>query len=595
MEKSNVRIFDLVEHGRAKNNTGIFAGTKRDGAWIETAPEDFFRKVRHFALGLHNLGIKRGDKVSLHSENSTEWFIADQAILSLGAINVPIYTTQPGDQILYIIENSEAVAYIYSNEDMYRPFRPHADKVKGLKFISLVSKAEPNHLSLDEIVNEGSKIEEKSPSLFDELRSKVDSGDLATFIYTSGTTGKPKGVMLTHNNITSNVLASLSRIPFDIEQQRGHKVLSYLPLSHVFERVLDYMYFHIGYPVYYIGKLEEIKDDLQHVKPLFFGTVPRLLEKIYTGLRDKIEKSSGAAQKIGMWAMKQADNYDIDNPPRGAQKLKLKIADALVYKKIREGLGGNLSGVISGGAALARHLMNFFTAIGLECHQGYGLSETSPVITVTSKGMIKAGSVGKPIDGVQVKIADDGEILAKGPNIMKGYFKNPEATKEVFTEDGWFMTGDVGKINDDGYLYITDRKKDIFKLSTGKYVAPQHVENTLLNSPYIEQAVVLGAARKFCSALIVPNLDAVSHKLKQQGKSADPSDADYISNVEGIIQAEVDHLNEVLPKWEQIKKFALLDTMFSVETGELTPTLKTKRRVIREKFIHIIESIYKEE
>ncbi len=595
MKAIPVTIPALTEEGFNKNKTGVLMAVKRGGHWFEISPEKFKQQVRHFALGLYSLGIEKGDRIALHSENGNEWMIADHAILSLGAINVPIYTTQPGDQIKYILENSGAKAYLYSTDTLFSSFKPYVNDLKDLKIISLVSSSEPKAMHFEQILEKGASIDKNEPDLFDTLRSKVKPEDLASFIYTSGTTGLPKGVMLTHANITSNVQYSVERIPFDIEKNRGGKLLSYLPLSHIFERMLDYMYLNIGYPIYYIEKVEDIKEDLQVIKPIFFATVPRLLEKVYTGIKEKTRKESGVKRKIGVWAMAQADAFNLDNPPTGADAFKLKLADKLVFSKIRAGLGGNLLGMISGGAALAPNLMNFFTAIGLKMHQGYGLTETSPVLSVTTEGAIKAGSSGKALECVELKIADDGEILARGPNIMKGYYNNPEATAEVISEDGWFSTGDVGHIDDDGFLFITDRKKDIFKLSTGKYVAPQHVENKLLNSPYIEQIVVLGAKRKFCSALVVPNEDAVKSALEEKGFKDFDDQEKYSSEVEKIIQKEVDRLNETLPKWEQIKKFAILDSLFSIEGGELTPTLKTKRRVIREKFISIIESIYKED
>ncbi len=579
----------LVKMGRDKNITGVFTSTKRKGVWVDTSPDDFFNRVKYLALALDSLGIKRGDKVSLHSENSTEWFVTDQAVLSIGAINVPIYTTQPGDQISYIVDNSESKAYVFSSDKMFDGFKPYLKNHDGLITICLIESSDNDCLRYADLLEKGKKIDEENPKLFDELSAQVEPDDLASFIYTSGTTGKPKGVMLTHNNIASNVQYSIPRIPFNIEGERGGKLLSYLPLSHIFERMLNYMYFHIGYPVYYIEELEKIKDDLIAVQPIFFGSVPRLLEKIYTGVQDKVAKSPGAKKKIGQWALGLAKAYDLENPPSGVGALKLKMADFLVYKTIRQGMGGKLIGIISGGAALAPHLMNFYTALGLKCHQGYGLTETSPVLTVTTENAIKAGSSGRAIGGVELKIAEDGEILARGPNIMKGYYKNPEATAEVLSEDGWFSTGDIGKIDDEGFLYITDRKKDIFKLSTGKYVAPQHVENTLSRSKYIEQIVVLGAKQKFCSALIVPNMEAVNDKL-----GSISNENEFSKKVEALIQKEVDHLNETLPKWEQIKKFALIDDLFSIESGELTPTLKTKRRVVHEKFKMTIEKIYED-
>lgn len=590
MEFKPSTIFEIAEAGRAKNTTGIIGSTKRNGTWIPTTLDDFDRMKRHLALALYKMGIRKGDRVALHSENSVRWILADSAILSIGAINVPIYTTQPGDQVKYILENSEAKIYMFSQDKLFNNFKPYYKDVKGLEIVCLVSTQEKGFRMFDDLLKEGEAFEKENPGLFDQLRNDVKPEDLASFIYTSGTTGLPKGVMLTHYNISSNVQYSIERIPFDIEAERGGRILSYLPLSHIFERMLNYLYMHIGYPIYYIEAVEEIKDDIGHVKPMFFATVPRLLEKIYSGILNKVASGEGLALKIGTWAMEQAKAYKINNPPTGFAAFKLRMADKLVFSKIRAGFGGNLLGFISGGAALSPTMMNFFTAIGFRCHQGYGLTETSPVLTVTTIGAIREGSAGRAIRCVELKIADDGEILARGPNIMKGYYKNPEATAEVIDKDGWFMTGDVGKIDAEGFLYITDRKKDIFKLSTGKYVAPQHVENTLMNSGLIEQIVVLGASRKFCSALIVPNAEALKAKMG----TVSESDSDYVARVEKLIQAEVDVLNEKLPAWEQIKKFAILDSLLSIDGGELTPTMKTKRRVIHEKYKVEIERIYED-
>ncbi|MCA1802179.1 MAG: long-chain fatty acid--CoA ligase [Rhodothermaceae bacterium] len=537
-------ITDLVDEGLQKNTSGIALATKRNGKWIETSIEDFRTRVRHFALGLDQLGVKRGDKVALHAENSAEWMIVDQALLALGAVSVPIYATQPGDQIRYILNDAGAVYYIYSSDALFNSFKPFLGNVTSLKgTISLISTDYKEAHPLDQIYTMGREAEEKEPQLYQKLKKEVDPDDLASLIYTSGTTGNPKGVMLTHFNISSNVQSSLERTPFNPEEQRQQKILSYLPLSHA-------------------------------------------------GFHKKAGELSGLKGKLSIWALGLADNYNIDNPPTGLGLLKMKIADALVYKKLRDFLGGNLIGVNSGGAALAPNLMNFFNAIGIYCNQGYGLTETSPVITVTTPTMIKAGSSGKAITGVEIRIADDGEILARGPNIMKGYYNDPEATREVLTDDGWFHTGDIGRIDEDGYIFITDRKKSMFKLSTGKYVSPQHVENTLLNSRFIEQVVVLGAHRKFCSALIVPNMDTVKKHFKDKGMTFNEADPDFESQVEEIIQSEVDKMNEILPKWEQIKRFALLDTLLTIESGELTPTMKTKRNVVHEKFRDKIETIY---
>jgi long-chain acyl-CoA synthetase len=399
--------------------------------------------------------------------------------------------------------------------------------------------------------------------------------------------------MLTHNNIASNILASLERVPFDDTVREHERMLSYLPLSHVFERMITYLYIRLGYPIYYIEEIDQIRKDFEYVKPYYFATVPRLLEKIHTGVKVRGQELSGLKKRLYYWALDLAENYDPENPPTGLGAIKYKVADKLVYSKIRELFGGNLLGIVSGGAALSPNLFRFMNALGIICVQGYGLTETSPVLSVQDEDHLRVGSSGLPLSNVDIKIAEDGEILAKGPNVMPGYYNNKEKTDEVFTEDGWFMTGDVGKL-EDGYLFITDRKKSVFKLSTGKYVAPQIIENRLIESGYIEQTVVIGYQRKFCSALIVPNYDNVERRLKSQGKSL----TDDLSNdpaVHELIQEEVDKVNADLSPWETVKKFVLLKDAFTIESGELTPTQKVKRSVVQERYEDEIESMYEDE
>ena len=587
-------IISEVNKGIKKHDQEVFIATKRDGEWVKTSKSEFLEKVRNLALGLYELGVRKGDKVSIHSENSAEWVICDQAILSIGAVNVPIYTTQPGEQIKYILENSEAKIHIVSNDDLFADSQPFIDKLPELEsVISILGSTHEELKSFNDILQLGAKKHEESPDLFEELRSQVSPEDLATLIYTSGTTGDPKGVMLTHNNIASNLLASLERVPFDETVREHEKMLSYLPLSHVFERMITYMYLSMGYPIYYIEEVDQIREDFEYVKPYYFATVPRLLEKIHTGIKVKGQEMSGLKKQLYYWAINRAEEYDPENPPSGLDAIKHKIADKLVYSKIRELFGGNLLGMVSGGAALSPNLFRFMNALGLICMQGYGLTETSPVLSVNDKNHMRVGSSGTPLSNVDIKIADDGEILAKGPNVMKGYYNNPEKTDEVFNEDGWFMTGDVGKL-EDNYLYITDRKKSVFKLSTGKYVAPQTIENLLSESGFIDQAMVIGYQRKFCSALIVPDYGNVKKRLKSQGKSiSEPLNED--PEVQELIQTEVDKVNSQLSPWETVKKFVLLETPFSIDSGELTPTLKVKRPVVKERYEDEIESMYQDE
>ncbi|WP_138429094.1 AMP-dependent synthetase/ligase [Fodinibius saliphilus] len=590
-EKST--IISEIDTGLKKHERDVLIATKRNGSWVETGRDEFQTKARNLALGLYELGVRKGDKVSVHSENSAEWLICDQAILSIGAANVPIYTTQPGDQIKYILENSGSKVHIVSTDELYKDTRPLMDDIANVEaVISILGSQYDEVKPFDAIMEMGAEKHKENPELFEELKSKVKPDELATLIYTSGTTGDPKGVMLTHNNIASNIRASLKRVPFDDQVRDNERMLSYLPLSHVFERMITYMYLCLGYPIYYIEEVEEIRDDFEYVQPYYFATVPRLLEKIHTGVKVKGQELSGLKKQLYYWALNRAEEYDPENPPTGLEAVKHKIADKLVYSKIRELFGPNLLGVVSGGAALSPNLFRFMNAIGFICLQGYGLTETSPVLSVQDKDHLRVGSSGFPLSNVDIKIAEDGEILAKGPNIMEGYYNNPEKTDEVFTDDGWFMTGDVGKL-EDNYLFITDRKKSVFKLSTGKYIAPQVIENKLSESGFIDQAVVIGYKRKFCSALIVPSYDNVEQRLKDKGKSMS-EDKSNDPEVRKIIQREVDKVNKELSPWETVKRFILLDTPFSIETDELTPTQKVKRPVVKEHYSEEIESMYEE-
>ena len=595
MNRSKKTLTDIIYEGLNKHPGGLFASTKRGGSWHQTDVETFKEKVRKFAMGLYKLGIRPGDKVAIHSENSTEWLICDLAILSIGAANVPIYSTQPGEQIKYILENSDAVAHIVSNDNLFSETKPLIKAVTSIKSVISIHGSKHKKLKqFDDVMEMGEKLMEKEPELFDSLKNDVNPDDLATLIYTSGTTGMPKGVMLSHDNIASNVVASLEKLPFSVEDFKGKNVLSYLPLSHVFERMIEYMYLNMGSRIYFIESIEQIKDDFTHAKPFFFATVPRLLEKIHTGVKVKGQEMSGLKKSLYYWAIYKTESYDPENPPSGIGAIKQKIADKLVYSKIRELFGDELKGMVSGGAALSPEIFKFMNAIGFKCVQGYGLTETSPVITVQTPGEMRIGSSGKPLGNVLVKIADDKEVLTKGPHVMKGYYRNEEKTREVFTDDGWFKTGDIGKIDEDGFLYITDRKKSMFKLSTGKYVSPQNVENIIANSGFIDQIVVLGYQRKFCSALIVPTYDNVLKRLKRDGYSPDkPYSKD--EKIRKLIQKEVDKANKQLSPWETVKKFVLLEKPLSIDSGELTPTMKVKRSVVHENYKDEIESMYEEE
>lgn len=588
-------ILQAIDLGMEYVTTDLLFSTKRDGRWVDTSKDEFNEKVRHFALGLYELGVGKGDRVAVHAENCTEWRIADLAVLSLGAVNVPLYTTQHGEQIKYILENSEAKVYIVSGDALYEPVNEYVQQVKNLQAVISIRESRDSAIrSFDAVLESGRVHEQQNPDRFAGMKEQVGGDDLASIIYTSGTTALPKGVMLTHGNIASNLHASLDRAPWDPETDRGLKMLSFLPLSHIFERMIQYMYLYMGYPVYFVETTEELVDDIKEVKPHFFVTVPRLLEKVYNGLRRRADEATGVKNKLMWWALRLADGYDPARFYKGWKGVQHRLADRLVYAKFREAFGGNLIGFISGGAALNPQLMKFFNGIGFYCGQGYGLTETSPVIAVTKPGDVRVGSVGKPLANVEVRIADDGEVETKGPHVMRGYYKMEKETREVLSDDGWFKTGDIGYLDNDGFLFITDRKKEIFKLSTGKYIAPQRIENDLVNSPLIEQAMVVGSDRKYCGALIVPNYEAVKERMQQHGRQVEPTQMDSDEKVVEMIQSEVDRVNAGLSAWETVKNFVIINVPFSIDSGELTPTMKIKRRIVHEKYADQIESLYQD-
>lgn len=595
MKYSSETIPDIIEAGIKKNTTGKFSAVKRNGEWIETSIEDFKDKAKFLGLGLYELGVRKGDRVSVHSENSTEWLICDQATLSIGAVNVAVYTTQPGDQIKYILENSEAKVHIVSNEELFAETKPLIKEIKTVQaIISIQPTSHEKVKGFEGVIEMGKKLDEKEPGLYDRLKSEIEPEDLANINYTSGTTGIPKGVMLTHKNIASNVLGSFQRMPFVGNMPDDPKVLSFLPLAHMLERIASYVYIFTGVPVYYIEDVNDIRTDFVTIKPIYFSTVPRLLEKIMAGIKVKGQELSGAKKRLYYWSIHLAENYDPENPPKGIDKLKFKVADKLVYSKVRDGLGGRLIGMAVGGAALSEPVMRFFNGVGFKCGQGYGLTETSPVLTGSKADWIRIGSAGLPIDEVELKIAEDGEVLAKGPNIMKGYYKMPEKTAEVFTEDGWFCTGDIGHIDEDGWLFITDRKKSLFKLSTGKYVAPQPIENALINSGFIDQAMVVGSEEKFCAAIIIPDWKNMEKRFERFGYILPGEKKIESKHVISRIQKEVDKVNKKLPHWEKVKKFVLLEEPFTIEKGELTAKMSVRRSGVMRNHKELIESIYQD-
>jgi len=570
-------LCDLIEAG-LDQNSGIVASTKRLGKWTDTHVSTFREHLNACAAGFYSLGIRKGDRVALHSENSTEWLIIDQALLSLGAVSVPIYTTQPAEQIMHIVRDATVCGYVVSSRDLYGNCPDDLMSSPNLKWIMGIQDSySPEMLTMEQLIERGQEQLTSEPDLIRQTKSAVTSDDLATLCYTSGTTGQPKGVMLTHGNLTTNACSLQERLPFEIPA----RVLSFLPMSHSFERVASLFYLSKACPIYFIETTDELMEDMQHVRPSHMTTVPRLLEKVHAGIMTKVVSQKGIAGMLGRWALGRAERFDLANP---ASTILDKIADKIVYQKVRiRVFGGNLKALTSGGAALSPQVQAFINGLGIYCGQGYGLTETSPVITLYERDKLRSGSVGTPIRNVQVKIAKDGEILTKGPHVMRGYYNMPEETAETITDDGWLHTGDIGKIDEDGHLYITDRKKQLFKLSTGKYIAPAPIEVALASDPLIEHAVILGPGFKFCTALIVADAAYVSNAFESESNEADLANA---------VQIVIDRVNQNLPSWEQVKKFHLTLDPFTIDGGELTPTLKVRRKNVLERYKNEIEHLY---
>ncbi len=569
---------------------------KKEGKYVPISTDEFGRSIRHFCLGLRELGLTKGDKIVLLSENRPEWVMADLANLCLGAITVPIYTSLVPEQIKYIIEDSDAKAVIVSNEEQWKKIeviRPALTKVKH--FITFAEKEPEGGLTFRGVQELGERIDASQPDLFENLALQVRPEDEASLIYTSGTTGLPKGVILTHNNFLSNIKAVSEIIEFSDKDT----VLSFLPLSHVLERMVTFTYLYKGCRIGYAESVETVAQNLLEVRPNIMVSVPRVFEKIYARVMDTVLAGSGLKKKIFFWALKVGKEYGrrkLNKEPisKSLQK-KRNLAHKLVFSKIIEKTGGRVRFFVSGGAPLSRDIAEFFYALGLVILEGYGLTETSPVISVNTFENLKFGTVGKPIPGVEVKIAPDGEILTRGPHVMKGYYKKEAETREAF-EGGWFHTGDIGRIDEDGFLVITDRKKDIIVTAGGKNVAPQPIENILKTNPYISNAVVIGDRRRFVSALVVPNFEKLEEYARHAGIPFE-NRAELVRDqrIVNFLQAEIDRATPYLASFEKIKKIALLDREFEIEKDEITPTLKVRRNIIEKKYQSLIDSLYAEE
>ena len=585
------RLFDFLEYQLKNSPRKDSIVMKRHGEWIPFSTEEYVNKANSLSRGFLNLGVKHGDKIAIASTtNRTEWNLLDIGLQQIGAISIPVYPTISANDYAYIFNDAEVKFAFVSDAELYEKINSIKDQVSSLVSIYTFDNVEgaPN---LNEVFDLGSSAENQHE--VEAVKQQVKPEDLVTIIYTSGTTGKPKGVMLSHNNILSNVIGSNPRVPkFPSEKP---KALSFLPLCHIFERMLIYLYTYNGIGIYYAENMETIGDNLKEVHPDVMTVVPRLVEKVYAKIYDKGATAGGIKTKIFMWALGLVENYQPFESKSLGWTIKHKIADAIVFKKWREGVGGNLTCMVSGSAALSPRLNRMFWGAGIPILEGYGLTETSPVCTVNSmsKDGFGIGMVGKPIDGVEIKIAEDGEIWVKGPNVMLGYYNNPEMTADVITPDGYFKTGDIGELIN-GNLKITDRKKEIFKTSGGKYIAPQNMENDYKQSRYIEQIMVIGEGEKMPCALIQPNFENVLAWAKSEGISVPSAKEELVKNetVIDLIQKELDGFNKSYGHWEQVKQFRLTPTEWSIEGGELTPTLKLKRKIVLNKYKDLYKEIY---
>jgi long-chain acyl-CoA synthetase len=585
---STTRLFDILENQVKNKPLKRALNTKYNGVWESTSSKEFLEKSNQISRGLLQLGVKKGDKVAIISSNNrTEWCIVDIGVLQIGAIDVPIYPTITAEDYSYIINHSESKYCFVSDVVVYEKIKSIQNECPNLKEIYCFDTIKGcKHWSA--VLELGKNAAHQSKVL--AIKESVHPQDLATIIYTSGTTGTPKGVMLSHNNIVSNVIAAQKRLPLD----KGKAVaLSFLPLCHIYERMLMYLYQLSATEVHFAESLETIGENLNEVNPDVMTAVPRLLEKLYDKIYGKGQTLTGIKKKLFNWAVNVGLAYEPYGKNGVGYSIKLFIARALIFKKWKSALGGNLKLIASGSAALQPRLARVFTAAGLTVVEGYGLTETSPVISVNDMrdGKFRVGSVGQVVENVKVKIADDGEILCKGPNIMMGYYKNQKLTDEVI-KDGYFHTGDIGHIDDDGFLKITDRKKEMFKTSGGKYVAPQVIENVVKQSTLIDQVMVVGESQKYPAALIQLNFDAVNEWLGQTDIPLNYTEMLANEKVLNKIKKDIDQANENFAQWEKIKKFKLTPEIWSVESGHLTPTMKLKRKIIKSKYQDLLEDIY---
>ncbi|MEZ5083323.1 MAG: long-chain fatty acid--CoA ligase [Bacteroidales bacterium] len=583
------RIFDLLPRYKKtfRPKEDALAG-KENGQWVKYSIDQYIEAANNISYAFLNLGVKKGDKIATITQNRPEWNFLDMGILQTGAIHIPIYPTISESDYRYILKHAEVKFVFVAGKELLKKIEHILPEIPSIEGVYTFEKTENiNHLQ--GLIEMGKA--NQTPDLLEEIKTTIKSDDIATLIYTSGTTGNPKGVMLTHHNILSNMSAVYRYFPVD----ETSRCISYLPVSHVYERTNLYIYHYLGVSIYFAENMGTIADNLKEIKPEILTTVPRLLEKVYDKIISKGRKLTGIKKFLFFWAVNLGLKYE-EKGNGSFYYLQLKLANKVVFNKWREALGGNIRVIVSGGAALQPRLAKVFSAGRIEILEGYGLTETSPVIAVNTfeKGGRKFGTVGKPIEGVDLKIAEDGEIICKGPNVMKGYFKDPELTKQAIDENGWFHTGDLGLIESEGHLKITGRKKAIFKTAMGKYISPEHIENRFVESPFIDAALVVGENQKFAAALIVPDFVHLKSWCTEKGMKH-KTNKEMLSNdeVKMRFKKEVSLINKSFGSSEQIKNYTLMEEEWTIQTQELTANLKLRRKFICEKYKDEIEALFK--
>lgn len=579
------RIFDIPYYSKAHFEKDDFVCDKRNGKWEKISTDEYIRITNQLSRALLKYGIKKGDRIALiTSNNRVEWCFFDQAALQIGAVTVPIYPSISSEDCVYNLENSGSKICIVSDEKLFDKINTIKSQLPELKDIFTFDDVK-DATNWKELLESGKETDNQQE--VETIKDSISEDDLVSIIYTSGTTGKPKGVMLTHKNIVSDVLGCEDRIPHKDSKNKG---LSFLPLCHVYERMIIYLFTTNGISIYFAESNEKLSENLKEIKPQYMTVVPRMVEKVYDAIYKRGTEAGGLKSKIFLWSIKVAEKYKIGD----SKSLAHIIADKLVFSKWREGLGGNIITLVSGSAALSKRLNTMFHAAGIPILEGYGLTETSPVIAVNSFEHTKIGSVGRPIKNIDVKIQEDGEITVKGPTVTQGYYKDEKQTKEAFTEDGYFKTGDIGILDKDNFLFITDRKKEMFKTSGGKYVAPQVIENLAKASQFIEQIMVVGDGEKMPTALVQPDFEFAKSWASKNNINigVSPIEIANSNELKAEIEKEISKINVHLGKWEQVKKIELTPVIWTEDNGLLTPTLKLKRKAIKEHFIKLYEKLY---